>query len=1187
MAVRAIGLMLTGAVGVSALIYGASRYEPTSEMLQSVLGASSDTGQQPSAGGETPDSGASDSQNASAESSGGDDDKKASGKDAKKDYDLPLRPEREIALTTDEGTWLSLDVSPDGQTIIFELLGDIYTMPAAGGAATPLIKDMALNGQPAWSPDGTRIAFISDRKGSENLWIADADGSNMKMLSSGEENEITSPAWSVDGNYVVVSKSAWSLGVYELWMFHKDGGSGVQLTEAMPAPNTPTNQRFNAVGPAPSPDGRYVYYAGKTGGFSYNLTMPQWSIFRRDLDNGTQDVVATAQGSAMRPLISPDGKKLVFATRHDAQTGLRVRDLETGDEDWLIYPVTRDDQESRFTRDLMPAAAFTPDGQSLIMNLDGKIQRVNMNTGAATVIPFTADVSLDVGPDLDLDQKIETGPVKARIAQSPAESPNGRRYAFSALGELYIHEPGSGEPRKIDAAGRSAFQPSWSPDGRSLTYITWEPDGGHIWRINPDRGSAQRVSRVAAYYSNPIFTPDGRQIVALRSSNAAYRDRETDFGAPAGIDLVRMPASGGATTLITHASGLGSPHFADADDRVYVYTGGGLTSMRLDGTDRRTHVQVRGKGFYFSAEPVPADDIIMSPDGDHVLASVQGQLYLTSAPQFDRAGATINVSSPSVPVKRLSDVGADYFGWSADGQAIYWSVGSTIYRQALADISFADDDEKKEEEDTAEAEGNESEGNDADEAAEEEAASDDESDEAGSQEAEESDEIGEDLSEWEPELREADESISVIEINVTVPRDTPSGSILLRGAKVVSMKGDEIIENADLLITGSKIAAVGARGEVNAPADARIIDVAGKTITPGFIDTHAHWFEIRRGVIENDHWGFLANVAYGVTAGLDVQTATNDMFAYQDMIDSGRMIGLRAFSTGPGVFSNNAFKSKDEAYGVLKKYRDHYRTRNIKAYLSGNRKQRHYVMQAAQKLGMLPTTEGALDLKLDLTHAIDGFWGTEHALPITPLYGDVVALMAQSNIAYTPTLLVSYGGPWAENFYYTRENPHEDEKLRRFMPHDVVDNKSLRRSWFLEQEHVFPRLAEDAAKIARAGGRVGVGSHGQLQGLGYHWELWSLASGGMTPMEALHAATLGGADIIGYESEIGSIEPGKYADINIFDADPSEDIRNTASLSMVMQNGRLYNADTLEQVAPNPTPAPNLWFWESDPESRN
>jgi Tol biopolymer transport system component len=1081
MAAKAIALMLTGAVGAGALVYGAFQYEPTAAILRDTLDVEPEGTPEIAAPAEKPAPAQTADARGGDKGAENDGDKKSAKDEEKKDetFDLPLKAERTVAFETDEGTWLSLDVSPDGKTIAFELLGDIYTMPIAGGAATPLIKDMAFNSQPVFSPDGKKIAFLSDRSGGENLWIADADGSNMKMLSTGNENEMTSPAWAPDSDYVYVSKSSWSLGVFEIWMFHKDGGAGVQLTAATPSPATPRNQRFNAVGPWPAADGRYIYFAGKSGGFSYNLAMPQWSVFRRDLDSGEQAVVATAQGSAMRPMVTPDGRKLIFATRHDAETGLRIRDLATGAEDWLIYPVTRDDQESRFTRDLMPAADFTPDGRFLVMNLDGKIQRVDLATGDASVVPFTADVDIGIGPDLDVVQEIETGPVKARILQAMAEAPDGRRYAFSALGELYVYDRASGETRKLANAGTAAFQPSWSPDGRSIAYITWDHNGGHVWRIGATGGAPQQVSRAAGYYINPVFTPDGREIVALRGSNAAYEGQETDFGGPPGMDLVRLPAGGGDARLITHAGGLGGVHFADADDRVYVYSQGGLISMRLDGSDKRTHVQVKGKGLFYAEEPVPADDIRMSPDGRHVLALVQNQLYLTLAPQFNRDGATVTIGSPSLPVKRLTDAGADYFGWSAEGDAFFWSAGSTLSRMSLADVSFKD--EEKKEEDAGGAEAAESE----------------------EDEAEDAEEETESVEEWEPELTEDSDKVSVYEIAVTVPRDAPQGSILLSGAKIVTMNGDELIEEGDVLITGTKIAAVGAKGSLDVPADARVIDAAGKTITPGFIDTHAHWFEIRRGVIEKNHWGFLANVAYGVTAGLDVQTATNDMFAYQDMIDSGRMIGVRAFSTGPGVFSNNAIASRDEAYGVLKKYRDRYRTRNIKAYLSGDRKQRQYIIEASKKLGMMPTTEGSLDLKLDLTHAIDGFWGTEHSLPITPLHKDVVELIAQSNIAYTPTLLVSYGGPWAENFYYTRENPHDDEKLRRFTPHDVLDGKTQRRQWFRDEEHVFPRLAEDAAKIARAGGRVGVGSHGQLQGLGYHWELWSLASGGLTPMEAL------------------------------------------------------------------------------------
>ncbi|MFQ5696628.1 MAG: amidohydrolase family protein, partial [Terriglobia bacterium] len=350
--------------------------------------------------------------------------------------------------------------------------------------------------------------------------------------------------------------------------------------------------------------------------------------------------------------------------------------------------------------------------------------------------------------------------------------------------------------------------------------------------------------------------------------------------------------------------------------------------------------------------------------------------------------------------------------------------------------------------------------------------------------------------------------------------------------------------------------------------------------------THAHWFEIRRGVLDTQNWSFLANLAYGVTAGLDVQTASNDMFAYQDLADAGEIIGLRAFSTGPGVFSDNAFKSKDEAVGVLKRYKKHYRTHNIKSYLVGNRKQRQFVVQAAHELQIMPTTEGALDLKLDMTHALDGFNGNEHALPIVPLYKDVFELFAQSGIGYTPTLLVAYGGPFAENDFYTSTEVHDNQKLARFTPHNVLDQKTKRRPWFRRDQHVYPKIAAQAAKIIRAGGKVGVGSHGQLQGLGYHWEMWALASGGLTPLETLRCATLHGAEIIGVAQDLGSLEKGKLADLVILEKNPLDDIHNTDTIRYVMKNGELFEGDTLKQVWPVEKELEALWWWDEGPQAR-
>jgi hypothetical protein len=296
------------------------------------------------------------------------------------------------------------------------------------------------------------------------------------------------------------------------------------------------------------------------------------------------------------------------------------------------------------------------------------------------------------------------------------------------------------------------------------------------------------------------------------------------------------------------------------------------------------------------------------------------------------------------------------------------------------------------------------------------------------------------------------------------------------------------------------------------------------------------------------------------------------------MVEMGSILGPRAHSTGPGIFSDNAFKSAKEAKNVLRRYRDHYRTRNLKSYLVGNRKQRQYVTEAARELQMMPTTEGALDLKLDLTHLADGFTGSEHALPIVPLYEDVVEAFARGGTGYTPTLLVSYGGPFAENYFYTTEEVHDDAKLNRFVPPEVLDQNTRRVKWFRKDEHVFPRLAEQAAKIVRAGGRVGVGSHGQLQGLGYHWELRALAEGGLTPHEVLRAATLHGAEIVGFAQDVGSLEAGKKADLVVLDQNPLTDIRNTNTIRYVVKNGEMFAGDTLEQLWPEKKAAPKLWW---------
>jgi hypothetical protein len=218
---------------------------------------------------------------------------------------------------------------------------------------------------------------------------------------------------------------------------------------------------------------------------------------------------------------------------------------------------------------------------------------------------------------------------------------------------------------------------------------------------------------------------------------------------------------------------------------------------------------------------------------------------------------------------------------------------------------------------------------------------------------------------------------------------------------------------------------------------------------------------------------------------------------------------------------------------------------------------------------------------MNITHAIDGMHGNEHTLPDAPFYKDVVEVFAKTKTAYTPTLVVQYNAPTLVDYFFTRTDVHDDPKLKRFYPKNRLDEMTLRRSaWLHESEFDFKQAAAQVAKIQRAGGLVGVGGHGELQGLAYHWEMWSFAMGGMTPVEVLRAATIDGARIIGVEQDLGSIEVGKLADMVVLNSNPLDDIRNTVDIDRVLINGRLYNGDTMNQEWPDRVPLPDFWWWD-------
>ena len=417
------------------------------------------------------------------------------GKDTKEKKDLPLEGTRTIAFATDEGSWLSLDVSPDGKSILFELLGDLYTLPIGGGEAKRITDGMAFDSQPRYAPDGSKIVFLSDRSGADNIWIANADGSDPKAVTKEKTQTFRSPDWTPDGKYIVASRPAGTPPVMSLYLYHVDGGSGVRLTG-----NSEENKNLYALGPAFGKDPRYVYFTERTAtGSVYNQMEFRWQLGVYDRHTGQNYRQSDELGAAMRPALSPDGNWLVYATRWDAQTGLRVRDMRSGDDSWLLYPVQRDDQESASTRDLMPGASFTPDSKALVTSFDGKIWRVSIPSGEVAPIPFKANVDLKIGPKVAFEYPIDEGPVRAQQIRYPRLSPDGKKLAFTALERVYVMDYPKGTPKRVSTLDVAEHHPTWSPDGRSIAFVTWsDAEGGHIYRA-PGAELGKRAAEADAH----------------------------------------------------------------------------------------------------------------------------------------------------------------------------------------------------------------------------------------------------------------------------------------------------------------------------------------------------------------------------------------------------------------------------------------------------------------------------------------------------------------------------------------------------------------------------------------------------------------------------------------------------------------------------------------------------------------
>jgi Tol biopolymer transport system component len=879
-------------------------------------------------------------------------------------------PAKQLKFTTDEGTWMSVDISPDGRTLIFDLLGHLYTLPITGGKATALTNGTRWDATPRFSPDGKRILFGSDISGSDQLYVMPVEGGKPTQITPEGGYQYTSPSWDPSGNFFFTARQELPSGFsIEFVLFSAQGGSGT--------PAVPSGASHDAIASlVASMDGKWLYYTTANG------------ISRLNRQTGERTAIVSGYNAVRGPAVSKNDRWLTFAATIDSEPRLILRNLETGRDrilySGLAYPPAfgPDDLGD------LPGYTFTPDDQAIIFTADGKIRRVEVNGGAATVIPFTADVERTITERVTTKHKILDGPFNPKVLHWVQPLGSGE-LVFHAAGKLYRYDVGSQKATPFANGPGLQFAPAVSPDRQWVVYLDWsDAEGGRLMKAPAAGGQPTSLGVRPGRYQSVSWSPDGKKLVV------AEQRLQPDFVTEDSYQLQWLDAErGGELHFITAIRPRDNwrkpaqrPVFNQAGDRIFfVEPGDGpavqLCSIDLQGENRACHASFK-----------VADELMPSPDGKWVAFTEMHNVYLTPLPPAGKDPVNVSTSGSSpFPVYLLSPQG-DFIYWTDNGTKLTWSWGPKVYQANLDTVSKGQ--------------------------------------------------------------KAAPQTTTV---SFEIPRAQPKGQVLLKNARIITMKGDEVIEHGDILVSDGRISAIGPTGKVNAPASASKMDLTGKTIMPGLIDLHAHY------IIAGAQWQgdlhfeqdpfLLANLAYGVTTWRDPSIRSQTLFALSEMVEAGTTVGPRLHGTGDIFFISDYIccyqpKDLDDARRIVRNQKDLGAT-SIKEHTLPRRDSVQWVIQASREEGLQVVEDPKRGPRRELRPLMDGATSLEHMYGGLPMKNDVFELFKQTGAAWVPTLIVMS----FESYFMTTMNPHEDAKLRRFIPHSRFDEEEHgHNQWMMPHE---------------------------------------------------------------------------------------------------------------------------------------
>ncbi|MGB0893142.1 MAG: amidohydrolase family protein [Parashewanella sp.] len=998
------------------------------------------------------------------------------------------------------------------------------------------------------SPDGKHILF--DMLG--DIYRISVEGGKAEPLATGIAWQMQ-PTYSPDGKYIAFTSD--QDGGDNIWVMNADGSN----------PRAVTNETFRLLNsPAWSPDSQYLV-ARKH--FTSSRSIGAGEVWLYHVTGG-KGVKLTKRPNEQKdlgePAYSPDGRYIYFS--QDATPGKTFhysKDSVKG-----IYKIKRYDTTTGDIETLISGTGGairptpSPDGSKLAY-----IKRDGFNS-SLYLLDLKSGTKTKLFGDLDRDMQ-ETWAIHG-VYPTMAWTPDNDEIIFWAKGKINKIDVTNKQVSNIPFSVNSTrdIQPAVkftqnidkdvfdvkmlrmaqvSPNGKKVVFEAL----GKLWVKDLKSGKRKRLTRINDSIAElfPQWSRDGKRIVfttwndqkqgtvrviSARGgkpkilTNEPGKYVEATFS-PDGKTVVYRKARGGYITPSTWSQEPGLYQVDIKGKHTQKITASGYQPQFGDDNDRVYFMEVaktpqlssislsgHDKRTHYTSKH--ATEFRVSPDGKHLAFAERFKVFVTP---FAKHGETVNISpsATNLPVTKLSTRAGESISWNANSDELYWTLGPELY-QADVDVSYSKDNK--------------------------------------------------------------DTSPTITDIGFSQKAGVPRGTIAFVGGQVITMEGRKVIKNGVVIVKDNHISHVGT-ADSEIPENALIVNIEGKTIMPGLFDAHAHGSQGESEIIPQQNWKNYAGLSLGVTSIHDPSNDTTEIFAASEQQKAGKMVGPRIFSTGTILYGANGpgytshVDSLDDAKFHLERLKK-VGAFSVKSYNQPRRNQRQQIIAAARELEMMVVPEGGSLVQHNLTMIADGHTTIEHAIPVAEIYDDVKQFWTQSSTAYTPTLVVAYGGIWGENYWYDKTDVWQHPRLSKYVPKEVLQPRSMRRPKAPDEHYNHFNVAKVANELSNAGIVANIGAHGQREGLGAHWEIWMYAQGGMSNLDALKTATINPAKTFGMDHQLGSITKGKLADLIVIDGDPLTDIRTTDKVTHTMVNGKLYNAETMNQLNGEKTKRKPFYF---------